>query len=175
MLNKVAFLCADPWECFLPAAFQSYSRNYYQWVKKLAVLKNIRLYCNEYTDIYGEAAGCSGQELFMEAGDKLQLLYVQSGRKELLKSLFRKADLVIMGLPGSRKEFDKIYMSIFPWKDDILFLWSSHINREQEYVHRLTRECMLRKEQIIEIGEECGAVFGIKKAPGIMRELQNVW
>lgn len=171
MLNKVAFLCADPWERFLPEAFQSYSRMYYQWVKKLAVLKNIKLCCKEYIDIYGEAEGCCENELFSEEGGKLQLLYVQSGRKELLKELFQAADLVIMGLPGSRKEFDKIYMSVFPWKDEILFLWSSHISRDLEYINRLSRECMLRKEQMIEIGEECGLFLGIKKAPGLMREL----
>lgn len=171
MLNKVAFLCADPWECFLPEAFQSYSRIYYQWVKKLAVLKNIKLCCKEYIDIYGEAEGGFENELFSATDDMLQLLYVQSSRKEFIGEVFQKADLVIMGLPGSRKEFDKIYMSVFPWKDEILFLWSSHISRDQEYINRLSRECMLRKEQIIEIGEECGLVFGIKKAPGLMREL----
>lgn len=167
MLNKVAFLCANPWEKFLPASFQSYSRNYYQWIKEMASLKNIKLHCREYIDFYGDLVGEPEKELFFENSENLQLLYVQSDRRELLEKIFRTADLVIMGLPGSRKEFDKIYMSVFPWKDEILFLWGKHISRDLTYVDRLMRECMLKKEQLIEIEEDCTNVFGIEKAPAI--------
>ena len=170
MLNKVAFLCADPWESFLPAVSQSYSKSYYQWVRELAVLKSVKLCCREYIETYGafdENAECS---LFLDNSDRLQLLYVQSARRELLENIFRTADLVIMGIPGSRKEFDKIYMSVFPWKDKILFLWGEHISRDLQYVYRLMRECMLRKEQLLEIGKGNSRNFGIKKAPVFVRE-----
>lgn len=165
MLNKVAFLCVNPWEKFLSPALQSYSRNYYQWLKAVADLKNIKLHCREYIDIYGAGVKEVEKELFLKECETFQLLYVQSDRREIIENLFRTADLVIMGLPGSRKEFDKIFMSVFPWKDEILFLWGNHISRDIQYVNKLVRECMLRKEQLIEIGEECRKAFGIEKLP----------
>lgn len=174
MLNKVAFLCVNPWEKFLPSAFQSYSKSYYEWIKEMAVLKNVKSHCREYIDFYGVLSKESDCEPFLESCDKLQLLYVQSARKELLEKVFRTADLVIMGLPGSRKEFDKIYMSVFPWVNDILFLWGNHISRDAQYVDRLVRECMLREEQLMEIGEKSSQTFGMKKAPAFLREPQMV-
>ncbi|MBQ8857471.1 MAG: hypothetical protein IJ024_04910 [Lachnospiraceae bacterium] len=165
MFNKIAFLCVNPWENFLTPASQSHSKNYYEWVKKILTMKNVKLSCSEYIDIYGVSDGISEEKLFLENCERLQLLYLQSDRKELLGKIFETADLVIMGLPGSRGEFDKIYMSVFPWKDEILFLWGSHTGRDSEYVARLIRECMLRKEQFIEIKEEWKQIFGIKRLP----------
>ena len=165
MLNKFAFLCVNPWEKFLPAAFQSYSRNYYQWVKEAANYKNIDMNCREFIDIYGTSGCWDNQEVFYEDREKVQLVYVQSDRRELLEKVFLEADMVIMGLPGSRKEFDKIYMTVFPWKDEILFLWGKHISRDEKYVDRLVRECMLRKEQLIKMDGENWNVPAIEKAP----------
>ena len=171
MFNKVAILCADPWEKFLPAAFQSYSRNYYQWIKTMAARKNIKVHCKEYVDTYGAAVELEEKKLFLEECADFQLLYVQSDRQRLLENIFRSADLVIMGLPGSRKEFDKIFMSVFPWKDEIMFLWGNHIGRDPRYVDRLTRECTLRKEQLIEIGGEGRNASGLEKAPALCGSL----
>lgn len=165
MLNKVAVLCADPWEKFWPPAFQSHSRTYYQWIKNMAAKKSIKIHCKEYVDTYGAAVEIKEKPLFLEACEEFQLLYVQSDRQRLLENIFRNADLVIMGLPGCRKEFDKIFMSVFPWKDDIMFLWGNHISRDYGYVDKLIRECTLRKEQLIEIGGESRNASGYEKAP----------
>ena len=174
MLNKVAFLCVNPWESFLPVTFQSYSKHYYEWIKEMAVLKNVELHCREYIERYGVFEKEAENVLFPENCDNLQLLYVQSARKDLLEQIFQTADIIIMGLPGSRKEFDKIYMSVFPWINEILFLWGKHTGKDAQYVDRLVRECMLKKEQLIEIGEESWQIFGLKKAPAFLREPQTV-
>lgn len=165
MLNKVVFLCANPWEGLSTLASQSYSKNYYEWFKNILIMKNIKFSYREYIDVYGVSDGETEEGMFLEGCEGLQLLYVQSDRKEILEKIFQTADLVIMGLPGSRLEFDKIYMSVFPWKDEILFLWGSHIGRDSEYVARLLRECMLKQEQFIEIREEWKQIFGIKGLP----------
>ena len=165
MFNKIVFLCVSPWESFLTPTSQSYGKNYYEWFKNILIMKNIKLSYREYIDIYGASNGESEEGIFLESCERIQLLYVQSDRKELLEKIFQTADLVIMGLPGSRGEFDKIYMSVFPWKDEILFLWGSHIARDSEYITRLVRECMLKREQFIEIGEEWKQIFGVKRLP----------
>lgn len=171
MLNKVAVLCVDPWEKFWPPAFQTHSKNYYQWIKNMAAQKNIKIYCKEYIDTYGISNDRKENNLFLEDCEDFQLLYVQSDRQEILENIFRIADLVIMGLPGSRKQFDKIFMSVCPWKDEIMFLWGNHISRDQQYVDKLIRECALRKEQLIEIGKECRRNSVCEKAPALSGSL----
>lgn len=149
MFNKIVFLCADPWEKFLSHNVQGHSRTYFEAVKKQILLKKIKLQCRESVDLYGEIA--ENQAIFQNNSKMLQLSYIQSSRRERLEEVFRTADIVIMGIPGSRKEFEKIYTTIFPWKDDILFLWSSQVIREPAYLNRLSREYMIRQEQVLNI------------------------
>lgn len=151
MWNKIAFLCADPWESFLPSAFQSCGREYYQWIQEMTVLREVNSYCREHLEIYGETEVSGGAELFPECRKCLQLLYVQSGRRQMIEQVFQKADVVIMGLPGCKKEFDKIFMRIFPWKDQIKFFWNSHICRDEKFIKELCREYKLHDAQIFEI------------------------
>ena len=87
MLNKVAVLCADPWEKFWPPAFQTHSKNYYQWIKSMAAQKNIKMYCKEYIDTYGISNHMKEINLFLEDCEDFQLLYVQSDRQELLENI----------------------------------------------------------------------------------------
>lgn len=149
MFNKIVFLCVDPWENFLSHNVQGHSRKYFELVKKGLLLKDIKLQCGEYMDLYGETT--ENREIFKKNSKILQLSYIQSSRRELLEEVFHSADMVIMGIPGSRKEFEKIYMSIFPWKDNILFLWSSQVIRKPSYLERLSREYMIRQEHVVEI------------------------
>lgn len=165
MLNKVVFLCVNSRENFLPPVSQSYSKDYYERFKKLLIMKNIKFICREFIDIYGGSEDDCKKSLFLEECEKFQLLYVQSDKKDFLATIFQTADLVITGLSGSRSEFEKTYMSIFPWQDEALFLWGSHIGRDSNYIARLSRECMLRKEQFVEIGENWEEGLGAKKLP----------
>lgn len=150
-MNKIAFLCVTPLEGFLSPAFQSSVREYYQWMYNQAVLKSIEFQCRERIDTYGEAEKNNMKELFMPVEDRKQILYIQSNRKELVREVFKKADLVIMGLSGCRREFDKMFMPVFPWKDKIIFFWDQQICRGEEYIRQICNEYKLRESQLIEL------------------------
>ena len=150
-MNKIAFLCVTPLEGFLTYAFQSSVREYYQWLYEEALLKRIRIRCKKQIEVYGEKVENKVSQLFEPPADDLQLLYIQSHQNEVIKEVFKEADLVIMGISGCRKEFDKVFMPVFPWKDEVLFLWDQHICRGDEYIHRICNEYKLRAEQMIEL------------------------
>lgn len=169
MLNRVIFLCVNPRECFLASAFQSHAKDYYEWFKKFLNLKNVKMDCKEYIELYGTAKKDEIEYLFQENNGKLQLLYVQTDRRDILERIFQKENLVIMGLPGSKKEFEKMYLSIFPWKNEILFLWGSHIGKDETYIRKLSRECMLTEAQFFEF-EKWKKNLEIKKLPPYLRE-----
>lgn len=158
MLEKIVFLCVNPWEGFLAPAFQSSGREYFQWIRKQALLKNMKITSREKMEIYGEIQ--REKELFSKTETRLQLLYVQSHQKKLLEKVFHQADLVLMGVPGNLKEFEKLYLPVFPWKDQILFLWEQYLYRDEKLLHQLCREYKIRESQLIELkrglnGELC--------------------
>ena len=151
MLKKIAFLCVTPMEGFLSSAFQSNVREYYQWMYDKIRLKSVDFYCRERIEAYGEAGVRNAEELFLPEEDITQLLYIQSNRKELLKEVFEKSDLVVMGLSGCRREFDKIFMPVFPWKDQVLFFWDQQICRDAGYIRQICNEYKLREAQLIKL------------------------
>ena len=158
MLEKIVFLCVNPWEGFLAPAFQSSGREYFQWICKQAILKNMKITSKEKIEVYGEVQ--EAKELFSKTENRLQLLYVQSHQKKLLEEVFEQADLVLMGIPGNLKDFEKLFLPIFPWKDQILFLWEQYLCRDEKILQQLCREYKLRESQLIEVkrgvnGELC--------------------
>ena len=163
MSNKVVFLCTDPRESFLSFASQSHTKAYYEWTKKVFALKNIKAECREYHELYGEIEeDC--EQLFQDEKGQLLLLYVQSDRQTLIEKIFQSGNLVIMGLPGSRTEFEKIFMTIVPWKNKVMFLWGNHIGRDESYIKKLSRDCMIREEQFVQF-EVWKRNLNIKKLP----------
>lgn len=173
MFKKIVFLCADPWEKFLAPGIQGQSRKYYEVGKLLMKMKKLEPLCKEYIDLYGEPEIAAPEKLFEIERKDPQLVYVQSQRKELLKKIFYEADMVIMGIPGNKKEFEKIYMKILPWKEQILFLWNDQTWSEEKHLEELIREFCLMKEQIIGFRTGYQKIFGINQAPGILRELMS--
>lgn len=151
MWNKIAFLCVTPWESFLPSMFQSCGREYYRWMKEQIGLQKVPSRCLEKLEVYGESWNDSEIEVFLESEAVLQLLYIQSTHEAVIDAVFRKADIVVMGLPGCKKEFDHIFMMIFPWKDRIKFFWNSHICRDEKFIAELCREYKLHEKQIFQI------------------------
>ena len=83
MFKKVAFLCVNPLENFLPPAFQGNVRDYYQWMRGEALLREENLYCQERIEIYGEPKIPYGKKVFGESAETLQLLYVKSCQKKI--------------------------------------------------------------------------------------------
>ena len=149
MLGKIVFLCVNPWEGFLAPAFQSSGREYFQWICKQALLKNMKITSGEKIEIYGELQ--HEKELFSKTETRLQLLYVQSHQKKLLEKVFAQADLVLMGVPGNLRNFEKIFLPIFPWKDQIMFLWEQYLCRDEKVLRQLCMEYKLRESQLIEL------------------------
>ncbi len=149
MLNKIAFLCVNPWESFLPAAFQGYIKSYYQWICKETLLREETMYCQERIALYGEPEMPLREKLFQNKKGAPQLLYVQSHQKELLQKVFKMADLVVVGMSGSKRECDKIFMNILPWKEKILFLWDNRIC-DKSFLKKIKREYGLADRQLLE-------------------------
>lgn len=147
MLQKIVFLCVNPWDGFRSPVVRNFGREYFHWICKQAVLKNIPLISKERIEIYGELQG--EEELFVNTENKLQLLYVQSHSKKLLKEVFEQADLVVMGVPGSLKAFERMFMPVFPWKDQILFLWERYLCKDERFLQQLCRDYKIRESQVI--------------------------
>ena len=154
MFENISFLCTNPWEHFLPAAVQSHSREYFELICRQLLLKKASVYKKELLDIYGEYRGNEEQEIFRKNEGQLQLLYVQSARKGLVEKVFCQSDLVVMGLPGGRRELERMFLTVHPWKNRILFLWDGKHCRGEEFVERLCLEYKLRDAQMIQIPEE---------------------
>lgn len=171
MFNKFAFLCVDPWEQFSSPIMQSHSRKYYEFAKLVMKQKKLEIQYKEYIDLYGEAECSVPPEIFEKDKKIFQLVYIQSNRKRVIGKAFQEADIVMVGVPENKKLFEKIYMSILPWKDSTLFLWNDQSHLENPYLDILIRECMIEKKQIIGITENCQRIFGTKKAPDQLQEL----
>ena len=149
MLEKIVFLCVNPWEGFRSPAFQSSGREYFQWICRQALLKNRTIISGEKIEVYGEVQ--EEEKLFSKTENKMQLLYVQSHREKLLEQVFNQADLVFMGIPGNVKEFENTFLPVIPWKDQILFLWEQYLCRDEKLLQQLCREYKLRESQMVQL------------------------
>ena len=149
MLEKIVFLCVNPWEGFRSPIFQSGGREYFHWVCKQAILRNLKLVSRELMEVYGELQ--REEELFFKTENEIQLLYVQSHRIKILEAVFEQADLVLMGVPGCLKDFEKIFMCIFPWKEQVLFLWEQYLCRDENFLQQLCTQYKIQESQMIEL------------------------
>lgn len=149
MINKIVFLCVNQWEEFQPAAVQGLTRNYYHHFCETALLQEDKTYYKEQVSLYGDHQNLQSEELFKSHCKKIQILYVRSNRKEIFQKVFQTADLVIVGLPYSKKECDKIFLLLLPWKDKILFLWNKQVS-DKSFLKQLQREYGLPDGQLLE-------------------------
>lgn len=150
MFKKIAFLCVNPLENFLPPALQGYIKDYYQWARSEVLLREENLYCQEKIEAYGETKIPYGKKMFGEREETLQLLYVQSSQKELLEEVFTLADIVLVGMSGSKKECDKVFLTILPWIEKTMFLFDERIC-DEKYLKQIQCEYKLRASQMIEM------------------------
>lgn len=159
MFKKIAFLCVNPLGNFLQPALQGCIRECYQWTRSEALLREENLYCQEKIEVYGETKIPYGKNMFGEQAETLQLLYVQSGRKELLEKVFSLADVVFVGLSGNKNECDKIFLTILPWIERAVFLYDNRIC-DEKYLKQIQGEYKLKDIQLMEM----------KKLPSILTE-----
>ena len=161
MIRKIAFLCVNPWESFLPSFSRGNAQDHYQWICQEAVQRKTGPCCMQIIEHYGEDLWEEKRQIFPEDGKKLQLLYVRSHRKDLLKEVYHAADLVFVSMPGSRKECDRIFLSVYPWKEQSYFLWDNRYVPGDGFFTRIQKEYQLKEEQIVES----------KRLPHFLREL----
>ncbi len=159
MFKKIAFLCVNPLENFLPKTLQGCIRDYYQWMRTEALLREENLYCQEKIEAYGETRIPYGKRMFGEREETLQLLYLQSSQKELLEEVFSLADIVFVGTSGSKKECDKIFLKILPWIEKTVFLFDERLC-EEKYLKQIQCEYKLKNAQMMEM----------KKLPSFLTE-----
>ncbi|MBO5160565.1 MAG: hypothetical protein J6B94_13475 [Lachnospiraceae bacterium] len=150
MNKKIAFLCLNPWETFLPPTFQRCVKDYYQWTRRQALLREESLYCQEKIEVYGEPKISRGKKAFGENEETLQLLYVQSSQKEIIEEVFAMADVVFVGMSGSKKECDRRFLMVLPWQEKTIFLWDGRI-LDERFLEQIQREYKLRDNQLMEI------------------------
>lgn len=149
MINRIAFLCVNPWERFQHTAVQGRAKDYYQQVCEDSFLQEEFSYCRQQAAPYGELKKPQKEELFESRCEKLQILYASSNQTEALDEIFEKADLVVVGIPYSKKECDKLFLQLLPWMDKILFLWSESL-LEKEVMEQLKRDYRLPDQQFLE-------------------------
>ena len=149
-MKKVVFLCVDPWEYFLPSVKQSYGREYFCRVQAEGMVQEERSYCTEHRELYGEEPLKALQEFFLLEDRRMQIVYIQSKSRHILEKVFQEADVVLMGLPSDKMEFEKIYLEICPWIDRILFLWDERVGKGEVYLKELCYEFKIDERQFWE-------------------------
>lgn len=149
MGNKIVFVCVNPVESFLPPVFQGHMRTYFEWVCKAIFLRDETMYCNKRIELYGESEKLKKEMLFQNMEKVPQLLYLQSNQKELLAEACKMADLIIVGMSASKKECDKIFLAVLPWKDKVLFLWDD-CSCDEQFLKQIQKEYGVDERQLME-------------------------
>ncbi len=153
MYNKIAFVCANPWEKFLPAISRGNAKDYYDWLCQKAFLKRMEPYCEERIELYGDFMEENSRKRlgFRENSNALQFLYLQGKQSQNFRNILKAADFVVVGMPDDRKECDEIYLSVLPWKEKSVFLWDGCRSKGEAFFKRLQREYQIKDTQIAEI------------------------
>lgn len=145
---KIAVVCANPWEALLPSVCQGNVRAFYQWLCKQTSWFCRGVENEEKIETYGKPLVPEKKADFPEKEEHLRIVYLQSQRPEVLKPVLDEADLVIVGMPGSRTECDKIYLLVLPWKEKCVFLWEEGMVRGEAFVRKIQNEYKLNADQI---------------------------
>ena len=153
MHTKIAVVCTNPWEKFLPVISQSNAKKYYEWLREQAVLREENPYCKEKIAMYGDMPNANQETLFSEEKEEFQILYLQTNQEKLLEKVLNEADFILVGMPQDRKECDRIYLMILPWLDKSMFIWDGRISQGEEFLKKIEREYKLKKAQIVEMNK----------------------
>ena len=145
---KIAVVCANPWETFLPFQCQGNARFFYRWLCKQSRRFCINSREEEQVAMYGVTPISNKNAAFETKNRNLQIVYIQSHRREILEKILDEADKVIVGMPRIREECDKIYLLLLPWKEKCVFLWEEGSCCEETFFKKIQREYKLEKEQI---------------------------
>ena len=153
MRTKIAVVCTNPWEKFLPVISQSNAKKYYEWLREQAVLREENTHCKEKIAMYGDMPNANQDNLFSEEKEEFQILYLQTNQEKLLEKVLNEADFILVGMPQDRKECDRIYLMILPWLEKSMFIWDGRISQGKEFLNKIEREYKLKKAQIVEMNK----------------------
>ncbi len=153
MYKKIAVVCMNPWETFLPTNSQSNAKKYYEWLHEQALLREVNPYCKEKIEQYGDSLCVKQETLFSEEIEGLQFIYIQTKQKELLEKVLHEADFILLGMPLDREECDRIYLTILPWIEKCIFIWDGRIGQGKDFFRKIQREYKLKQAQIMEMNK----------------------
>ena len=95
---KIAVVCANPWETFLPFQCQGNARFFYRWLCKQSRRFCINSREEEQVAMYGVTPVSNKNAAFETKNRNLQIVYIQSHRREILEKILDEADKVIVGM-----------------------------------------------------------------------------
>ncbi len=153
MYKKIAVVCMNPWETFLPEISQSNAKKYYEWLHQQAVLREVNPYCKEKIELYGDSSSEKQEALFSEETEELQFIYIQTKQEKLLEKVLGEADFILVGMPLNREECDRIYLTILPWIEKSIFIWDGRIGPGKEFFRKIQREYKIKDAQIMEMNK----------------------
>ena len=145
---KIAVVCANPWETFLPSGCQGNARFFYQWLCNRSQQFCLPSRQAKQVELYGTPPVSAPNTLFDKENKNLQIVYIESHRREILERILEEADMVVVGMPRVREECDRIYLQLLPWKEKCVFVWEENGCREDGFFKRIQKEYKLEKKQI---------------------------
>ena len=153
MYTKIAVVCTNPWEKFLPAISQGNAKKYYEWLHEQAVLREENPYVKERIAIYGDDPKENQDTLFSEKAEGFQILYMQTKQEELLEKVLNEADCILVGMPVDKNECDKIFLKILPWIEKCILIWDGRESRGERFYKQILSEYKLREKQVMEMNK----------------------
>lgn len=154
MKNRIAFICLNPWEVFLSHRFFCHVKEYYDWFCDHARLMNLEFYFTEKVEAYGEPHWGSEDILWGDCSG-MQAMYIQCSHFRSMEKFLDEADLLVIGMPYNKKLCDKIFLSIFPWKEKSIFLWDGRIAADTAFLQQCRREYLLEEKQLVQTKSFC--------------------
>lgn len=145
---KIAVVCANPWETFSPSGCQGNARSFYQWLCNRFQQFRLPSRQAKQVELYGMPPVSAPNTLFDKENKNLQIVYIESHRREILERILEEADMVVVGMPRVREECDRIYLQLLPWKEKCVFVWEENGCREDGFFKRIQKEYKLEKKQI---------------------------
>ena len=153
MYKKIAVVCTNPWERFLPFVLQSNAKKYYEWLHKQAVLRKENSYFREKITLYGDLIEAKQEPFFSEAIQGFQIIYIQTRHEEMLGKVFQEADFILVGMPQDKNECDRIFLLLLPWIEKCLFIWDGRSSQGDEFFRKIQREYKIKETQIMEMNK----------------------
>lgn len=154
MKNKIAFICLNSWEVFLSYRFFCHVKEYFDWFCNHVRMMNLEFFYEEKIETYGETRwDCA--EIAWSDCQGMQAIYIQCSQLRSMERFLEEADILVIGMPYNMKLCDKIFLSVFPWKEKSIFLWDGRNDAGTDFLKRCQREYLLKEDQLVQTKSFC--------------------